>query len=241
MNEKRQKAEKMIVDTISILDKTGLNTQKYLEIFKGMSDAKFLEWIKNNEEHLYLEVLPFKNEPSMHDIEEAAKFIDVPLEEKVIIRNDGSDPDNPSVTTFKQPVGYLHIKKLQQVLSKKTNVDISDGKVSKFGSSAEPSKLTLPEISALTSIGGEAVLEELLGYRSDNIGREEFFRSLSLNGQVYLKDMINLPQNRTTLNVVNAYLLAMGISSDLVAPGLLINANQMDLMKKQEMREKKKR
>ena len=31
----------------------------------------------------------------------------------------------------------------------------------------------------------------------------------------------------------------MGINNNLMAPGLLINANQMDIIKKQEMKEKK--
>jgi hypothetical protein len=94
MNIKRQKIENLIYKTFSTLDTTGLNTKKYKDKFSKMTDKVFDEWVKeflSSKDYLDLEVLPFKNEPSLDNIQKAAKDLNVPLEEFVYYRHEGLD------------------------------------------------------------------------------------------------------------------------------------------------------
>jgi hypothetical protein len=73
-----------------------------------MSDEAFdkfmKKFLKDDEENFYMEILPYKNEPVLEDIVEAAKYLEVPLDEYVYYRHDGNALD-PLRSKYKVPVG----------------------------------------------------------------------------------------------------------------------------------------
>lgn len=109
--EKRKKIEKLVIDTFSILDKSGVNAKKYMDMFKGMSDAQFESYAKkiatDPDFNYQLEIIPFDREPTLDDIEETAKFLDLPLEEYVYYYHEGRDGLR---TREKVPVGLTYLK-----------------------------------------------------------------------------------------------------------------------------------
>lgn len=232
-NEKRRKIEQLIDKVFSTLDTTGLNAKKYKDLFAKMNDAQFTTWVKNlvnnDNEFLFLEVLPFKAEPTVNDIEKTAKLLNVPLEEYVYIQNDGDTAD-PVRTRYKVPVMYLYIKKMQQILSKKNSfsmgIDKRNSKFNQVTDKDKAAKLTEPEVYSLMAIGAEDTIRELFGPRADNDNKDEFYRRLSLDGYVSLNELKNNPSGKSTLNVLNVYLLGMGIKSDIVAPGYIIDVSR---------------
>jgi hypothetical protein len=111
----RKKAEKLILDTLSKLEPSGMNTEKYRKIFSEMSDKQFVDYFKKLKEdrnaHLYVECdLYGKNQITLGSIQKAADFLKVPLEEYVYIRHKTPD-GTPIRSKFRVPVMYIHLKR----------------------------------------------------------------------------------------------------------------------------------
>ena len=122
---------------------------------------------------------------------------------------------------------YLHIKRMQQILSKKntTSTDISSrsaltGQVVNKDKNARESDA---ETFSLVTLGAEASLRELLGPRADDLTmKTEMYSEVSKKGYVSLDELTNNVENKTTLNTVDTYLLGCGIKSDLVTKTLAL-------------------
>ena len=93
-------------------------------MFSKMSDKEFKQFfldMKNDEnKNFYVEMdLYGKSKIGMSNIEAAAKVLNLPLEEYVYFRH--KSPDGTVYRSpYKVPIIYLHLKRMQQILSKKT-------------------------------------------------------------------------------------------------------------------------
>ncbi len=110
----RKEIEQTIYKTLSLIDKTNMNTKKYQEMLSSMSDVEFDTYMGNfindKKSNFYMEILPYKNEPLLIDIKEAADYLKVPFEEYVYYQHDGNK-DNPIRSKTKVSVGYLPLKR----------------------------------------------------------------------------------------------------------------------------------
>lgn len=95
---KRKAIEKMILDTFAILDPTGLNTNRFKEQIGGLTNEAFARWIqsmKAEREFVSFEAIAYENEPSLDEVERAAAFLKLPLDEYVFFKDhktsDGAD------------------------------------------------------------------------------------------------------------------------------------------------------
>jgi hypothetical protein len=108
VKEKRKRIEEVVLTTMSLMDKTKLNTEKYEKFFKSMNDDQFSKWInkflKDPELNFYMEFLPYKNEPVLQDLIDAGKYLKCPLDEYIYLKHDGNK-DNPVRSAYKVPVG----------------------------------------------------------------------------------------------------------------------------------------
>lgn len=106
--EKRKRIEALIIETFEKLDKTGSNAAIYRKKMGDMSDTQFEEWIKrfatDEDAHFYLDVQPYHNEPTLDQIEAAAKVTGTKLHQYVYFRHDGAQ-GNPVRTAQRVPVG----------------------------------------------------------------------------------------------------------------------------------------
>lgn len=129
-NPNRKQVEEKIYKFFDIMDKTGLNTKKYKAKFSKMTDDQFhkymINFLKDDDANFYYEIKAFENEPSLQDIKKASDFLKVPLEEYVYMPYINGDNQNPIRSVTKCPTGYLHLKRLQQMLHKKnaSSIDI---------------------------------------------------------------------------------------------------------------------
>ena len=132
MTDKRQKIEKLVYDVMKALDPTGINANKYQSMFAKMSDQQFSQWItkflKDDKSNFRLDIEEF--DPSrvlrFENIEKAAKLLGVKLFEYVYMPHLSSDPNRPVRTRQPVLVGYLNIKRPQQLVTKKTGLTMSD-------------------------------------------------------------------------------------------------------------------
>lgn len=107
-SSKRKRIEELVLEVMRKLDRTGENAKRYEAQFKAMSDTQFEAWVKKLESdddfHFYLSVLPYKNEPTLDDVEAAAKVTGTQLHQYVYFRHDGAK-DNPVRSAVRVPVG----------------------------------------------------------------------------------------------------------------------------------------
>ena len=229
---KRIKMESLIYDVFSALDPTNANTDKYKAMFKKMSDAEFENFFKrlfkDDDSYLILEVVDYERDVTIEGIEKAAKILGVPLFEKIAMPSLNGDKNNPIVTKQPAPVGYLHIKRMQQVLSKKNSMSTDSdersaltGQVIGHDKNARGSDV---ENFSLVTLGADNALKEFLGPRADDpVMKAQMMSEISKKGYVSLSELTSDVKNKTTLNTVDVFMTSMGIKTDLVTKGLTLN------------------
>jgi hypothetical protein len=243
MDDKRKKIEDLIYKTFNLLDLTGLNTKKYKEYFKKMTDKDFSKWLNgflSSDDYLQLEVLPYKNEPSFDDIEKAAAFLKVPLEEYVYYKHEGSSDGTPVRSRDKVCTGYISVRRLQQILSKKNSytTDISK-RSSMFGTVSGESQIAREsdaETNSLITLGADITLKELLSERADNTNRKTLmYNTIARDGFVRQKDLdvVEDLADKTTLNTFEVYLVGSGLETDLLGEDKLLYATKLGINYKQ--------
>jgi hypothetical protein len=230
MNAKRKKIENLIYTTFDILDPSGTNTLKYKNLFKSMNDKQFDKYMNNminTDENFYLEFKPFENEPTMAMIKKAAKFLQIPLDEYVYYKHAGNK-DNPIRTRTKVPVGYLHIKRLQQLLIKKNSYAISstmrDPKLGTVTRDDKVASLSNMESFALNVLNADRSLEEFMGARSDNESKRiQMAKIIGEQGFVNLQDLKGTPNSSVAKNTLNVYYVGSGFMTNLIQQGYMTN------------------
>lgn len=230
--KKRKEMEALIYSVFDALDPSGTNTDKYKSMFKGMNDSQFDTFFKNlfaNEDlYLILDIVDYERSVKIEQVEKAAKILGVPLMEKVAMPFINGDKDRPTLTKREVPVGYLHLKRMQQILSKKnsTSTDISSrsAKTGQVINKDKNARESDQETSALITTGSINTLKELLGGRADDMTmKQEMYAEISRKGYVSLNELTDNINNKTTLNTLDAMLISMGIKSDLVTKTLAVN------------------
>jgi hypothetical protein len=236
--ENRAKIEKIIYDTFDALDPSGANTDKYKELFGSMNDNEFAKYMKDflndDNENFVLDIVEYEHGLDMNNIEKAAKVLNIPLMEYVYMPHLTMDKKHVVCSKEKCLVGYINVKRTQQLLHKKNGISVSNEKRSAMTNqvvdkdkNARDSDI---EASLLVSLGADKILQEFHGPRSDDtIMKREMNQSIATKGYVQLDELENSPTNKVTLNTVNTYLLSMGIKSDLVSDTYILPKTSAEL------------
>lgn len=230
--------EKLIYDTFDAIDPSGINTNKYRNIFSTISDQEFEKYMKNflkdDNENFILDIVEFEHDLKMDNCEKAAKVLGIPLMEYVYMPHLTMDKKNVVVSKEKCLVGYINVKRTQQLLQKKNGLSVSNTKVSATtGQVVDKDKNARDsdiEATMLVALGADHILQELHGPRSDDpIMKREMNQSIATKGYVMLDELTNIPTNKITLNTVNTYLISMGLMSDLVTPTYILPKTSAEL------------
>ncbi len=229
--EEKKKFEQIRLLVLGVVErmdnKKGLNVQRYKDMFAAFEkdpDA-FRAWdVLHNTDFdstIQLFQLPFE-EMKLNQIKSAADFLHIELENYIYYRQDDKRGVRSKV---KVPVGYVHIKRVQQILSKKNHYSLDTEDVSlKTGQVKGESKnaaIAEAETYALSAIGADKALEEFLGPRADNMEKKrQMYKDIARDGFVSLDNLKSSRTSSTTLNTINTYLIAAGLHTDLVTPTL---------------------
>lgn len=229
MNDKRKKIEETIKKTLLLMDPTGINANKYRKMFDAMSDAQFNKWIEaflNDEKSNFrFDIEEFGDGSrtlKFENVEKAADYLGIKLFEHVYLPHVSSNPNRPIRT--KQPVlvGWLNIKRTQQLASKKTGLALSDDDRDEMtGAAKGESKggtTTGIENEVIAGVGGEIILSEISGARGDNVTEyDNMLSAIAENGSVKLSDIKTSVYDKPTLLAADMYFMAMGIKTDLIS------------------------
>lgn len=222
----RTEIEDLIYKTYDALDPSGANSDKFKALFADMNDQQFAKWLKeflnNDKDNFMLDVIDFERDLKFDNCEKAAKVLDIPLFEYVYMPHLTMDKSHTVVSKEKCLVGWLEIKRTQQLLIKKNGISVNDDKRSALtGQVVDHSKNSRSsdiENEMLVALGADKIMQELNGPRSDDMTmKREMNQSIATKGFVELDELTNLPTQKVALNTVNSFLLSMGIKSDIVS------------------------
>ena len=215
-----------LVETVfGILDKTGGNKDKWGTFLREMKPKAFDRWLagflKDDGAFLDLEVMPFENEPGLREVRKAAAALKVPLEEHV--RHSAGEDGETARTDGKVPVGWIHVRRLQQMLAKKnsftTNISRRNQLTGQVTRDSKVARVSMTETNALMAQEAMEAAREFLGPRADNHGMKlAMYNQISRDGHVSAAELerANNPLDRSTIMMMNALLAGAGLQSDLV-------------------------
>lgn len=231
MVSNRKEIEQLIYDTFDAMDPSGMNTERYRNEFSNMDDTQFekfmKDFLKNPDENFILEIAEFENDLTMDNMEKAAKVLGIPLYEYVYMPHLTMDKKNIVVSKEKCLVGYINVKRTQQLLHKKNGISVSNEKVSALTGQVtakdKNSRDSDIEATLLVSLDADAILQELHGPRADDmVMKREMMNSIATKGYVSLEDLPNVPTNKTTLTSVNTYIIGSQLKSDLISDSYIL-------------------
>lgn len=228
---KRKEMETLIYGFFDRFDPSGRNTEYYKSKFKSMDDKEFDNYFKQlfaqDDPYLTATMVDYENPMELANIEKAAEFLNVPLFEKVVLPYASSDPENPIMTKHECLVGYLNMKRLQQINFKKLGLstDVSErnmitGQVTGHDKNSRNSDA---ETSALLAVGAKASLKEFMSARADDmVMKKEMNQKILKDGYVSMSDLTDELVNKTTLNSAAIFFIGAGIMNDLVTDDYML-------------------
>lgn len=240
----RDQIEKIIYNTFTAIDPSGTNTAKYKSLFGNMNDTKFNKFMKDflddPKAEFCLDIEEFNHEVKMDYCEEAAKVLGIPLMEYVYMPHLTMDKKRVIVSKEKCLVGYINVKRTQQLLHKKNSLSLSNetrsaitGQVTSTANHKDKNARDSDiEASMLVSLGANRILQELHGPRSDDlVMKQQMNQSIATKGYVLLDELDNISTNKVTLNTVNTYILSMMLKTDIVSDGYILPKTSKEVFK----------
>lgn len=219
---KRAKIEKKIYTVMSKLDKSGINTKYYKDMFAKMNDRDFEKLMKSDFPFRFHHV-PFKVEPKTSDIVEALDYLGVPLLEKVSLEYLYQNSNGKPVYSKPCLVVYVHLKKVQQFATHKNSIankiGSRDMKTGLLTWGDKGGKESDRESESLLAIGLEKTSKEFTTVRADAMqAKAEAYNMISNTGTLTLDDIKVSQSDSISKNLLDTYIIGcMGISN-LITP-----------------------
>ena len=220
MTEKRKKAEALIYKFFNAIDPSKANTNFYKEMFAKMSDEQFMEFCKRRLP-FRLQTTAFERELNPEKCINALKAINVPVLEKVSMPSIYKNSDGVPVTNSNEAmVGYLNLKKLKQIVTKKsgynTNIDVRNPKTGQIVGNSKGVESDR-ELETLVLQNMDATIKEFTRAKADDMeAKNKMYNQINTTGQVSLKDLQSSKSSQVARNTVDAYLIGSGIYSNLL-------------------------
>jgi hypothetical protein len=192
MNEQRLKAERLIYQVFDAIDPEGTNSDFWKEEFSKMSDEKFKKYISGNFP-FYYQTGAFK-EPSMEQINNGLKVLNVPLLEPIYMPYKYKDKDGNPIKSKECLVIYTHIKRMKQLLTKKNGMSIDtktrDMKTGLLTGIDKNGKESDHEFESLALSGLYNTMKEFSRSRADSMEDKSVMNNeIKMLGKVSLKDL----------------------------------------------------
>lgn len=232
--KQREEIEKLVLSSMSILDKSGTNTDYYKDLFAKMSDAQFEKFIAKQ--------FPFKFhykpsvvEPSMDDITQALKYIGVPLMEKISEPHVYINKEGVPVNSKECLVIYIHHKPVQQFITKKNkwSIDTSnrDMKTGRLVGADKGAVTSDREFESMAVQGMDKTMREFYTVKADTMAAKNLANNIiGTTGMLRLDDIPVDVDDSLSKNLMNVYMIGAHINSNLLNEG---NYTQYTLKQRQ--------
>lgn len=212
----RQKAEAMVLEFMSDLDKSGYNTEKYKTIFKNMSDKDFNEYmtgIRNGEKTLVVFAPLYKSKglTTENNLKVSKKY-GIPLFERLLFTGDEEHPD------YKSPIEYLvldlPVRRQSQNIVKKISVPDDNRSIDNLTyqptGNSKGAKVSFPELQVMIGMGLDNSINELIRYRGGDKGGFAAYNAMAFRyGSVNLKTISGYTTGVESTKALKTFLLSM--------------------------------
>lgn len=218
----RKRCEERVYKAMKIVDPTGQNTEYYKRKFAAMSDREFYDFF-NQDFPLKFQTKVFEIDPKITQVMDLLNFLGVPVLEKVAMPFLYTNKNGEPVSTQPVLVVYLPIKRLKQMVQKKTgysvNISKRDYRTGLLIDTDKNGNSTDREFESLVVMGFDQTLRELASYRADAMGAKSLFYSeISNKGMVSQADVPVESEDSIARNLISAYLLGAHLKSNLIIP-----------------------
>jgi hypothetical protein len=239
MVKNRKQIEKLIYDTLDAIDPSGNNTMKYRSLYEPMTDTEFekhmKEFLSDDNENFILDIVEFEHDLNLEKCEAAAKVIGIPLAEYVFMPHLTMDKKRVVVSKEKCLVGWMNVKRPQQLLHKKNGLAMANDKISAITGQVtgedKDARDSDIEAAMLVSLGCDKILQELHGPRADDeVMRRQMTQDITTKGYVLLDELENNPVNKVSLRTLDVYLTSMGIKSDVISDTYILPPTIEDMV-----------
>ena len=226
MNAKRRKVEELTYKTFDILDPSGSNTDYWKKTFAKMSDTQFNNWLKQKFPYRF-QMRPFEIEPDMYTINKALKFLDVPLTERVAMPFLYEDSDGRAVWSKLSLVGYIHIKKPKQFITKKNHMTLDIGsrdmKSGQLLGDSKTARQSDREFEAMQVMNLKYSTIEFLKVKGDAMDvKQQAYNHINLTGDVRLDDLSIDPNDSLAKHMVSAYMIGEHLITNIIATDYIL-------------------
>lgn len=239
IKEKRKHVMKWMTDLYDQLDPSGTNSKIFREKWEPLSDSefsrKFEEFLNDTtQKGFYLEIVEFERDLTLENIFKCAENIGLPLFEKVAVPHINGSTENVVVTPEPVPVGWVHAKRMPQMLLEKNAGSIS---ISKRGDTSgqvtgedKNGVLSNVETYSMVASGATKGLQEFLGPRADNmVAKNQMYNAINRDGYVSLDELSNNQEDKVAINSLDVYFTMQGFRTNLVYPDCRIPGPEQDL------------
>lgn len=219
-NKKREEIELLLYKILDTVDPSHTNSDYYRELFSSMNNNEFYHfWERRLPIRLHYEI--FKIEPGMDEIFKAFKILNKPLMERVNMPYVYRDSTGKPVQSQPCLVIYIHIKRMKQMVKNKShiamNTEIRDMRTGLLTSHDKGGKETDREFESLAAYGLEYTMDEFARFRADALQAGAEANNIILaKGSISDKDFTVANDDDLAKNMLNVYLLAANIHSNLV-------------------------
>lgn len=215
----RNEMEETVLKAFSTIDKSGTNTDYYKKLFASMSDKQFVDFCKKPL-CFRLHYRPSVVEPIMDDISKALKVINVPLFERVNLDFLYKNAEGKSVQTQECLVGYIPIKRQQQMITKKnkwaTSIESRDISGRLTGQD-KGSQMSERDFEGLAAFNLTSTMEEFAKPKGDAMeAKNAMYAQIAATGMVRMSDLPDKVEDSLARNLMSAYLMGCHIGSNLV-------------------------
>lgn len=218
--EKRKEIEALIIKTFTALDKSGSNSQYYQNLFSTLSDEKFFKLISGRLP-FRLHTAPFVAEPNLSDCKDAMKVLQKPLLEKVNLNYLRKNEKGEAIQSKECLVGYINVKRLKQMMAKKTNAAIEiakrDMKTGRLLGDDKGGIESDKEFEGAMALNLENVAVEYSRFKAASMeAKAEAYNLINVKGEVSFEEIDTKKSDSIAKNSLNVYLIGANIHSNLV-------------------------
>ena len=225
MNEQRLKAERLIYEVFDAIDPEGRNSDFWKEEFSHMSDEQFKKYISGNFP-FYYQTGAFK-EPTMEQISNGLKVLNVPLLEPIYMPYKYKDKDGNPIKSKECLVIYTHVKRMKQLLTKKNGMSIDtktrDMRTGLLTGIDKNGKESDHEFESLALSGLYNTMKEFSRSRADSMEDKSIMNNeIKMLGKVSLKDLPEDKDDSLSKNMLSSYYLGAQLLTNLVVKDYML-------------------
>lgn len=217
----REWCEAKIIEVLDIMDPTRSNSEHYKKMFASMNNNQFYDFIALDFPYRF-HSKPFEIEPDVAKSEKALKALGAPLFEKVNLPYLYRNKDGVPVQSKECIVGYLHLKKVQQFITKKnsmsTDITIRDMKTGLLTGHDKNGKTSDREMESLAAMSLYNTMEEFGRSRADSMNaKSSMYNIINTKGEVSLSEVPVEQDDSLSKNLMDAYMIGSHLKSNLIS------------------------